>query len=596
MTKKVSNERSVENSPPPLSEQKKNRRTFIKLTLITLVVMLICAGCVTNTPVKTTETDIPLEMYEALDELGSDLITLEHSVLSDLESISKEIADADESEIKSILKEYYATHPCLTAVIFLDAVHNEYTSVPVFVDVDLFSYSKKITEQDFKDAGGVIVRNNVFTKHHGYQNLYYKPVYKADGTYHGYLVLVTDVYSLLYLHPLMLGTENTYSDCICFITDGEGSILYSSIAEATGETIPENGFYDGLAYIPGVKSGDGACKYTSDGFYIYDKDVQSEKTTAWHTIYSSHGQKYILYLIKETNPSELKTDNVFTLNTQQALNEIREAYVYASASGTNKLAERINSGYYETPLYLINMDGNIIASSDKKTVGLNYLNKRDMYGVSYIDSGILTAEQGGGYIYYLTPAERVVYPRAAQYTLGAVMSLYGTENYFIYCKFPGLTDAVLNDINLRPDISRVSRAVLEEVSVSSVEEVCKIINANGKNSAEQFVSDLKTEISDIAVLDVDGNLYASVVYPELVGKSATFITDVYGGSSTRKANLLAKTGSGYMETLYPNAEKEGFVDLYVASVEPIDDKYYVYVSSLAGTFEDVLTPVLNQTK
>ncbi|MDO5844896.1 MAG: hypothetical protein Q4Q53_07110 [Methanocorpusculum sp.] len=566
---------------------------IIIMAAAALAVLILCAGCISDTSVKTTETTITTEMYVALDELSADLITLEHQVLKDLEILSKEIPYKTDSEINQILCDYYTGHPCFTAVIYRNTVDNVYISAPVFIDVDLSEYAV-LTEQDFKNAGGLIVRDNVFTKYHGYQNLYYKPVYNSEGKYQGYLVFVVDVYSLIYLHPLMLGLDKTYSDYICFITNGDDKILYSSIEEAIGKVLTKEGFYDGLAYIPKVESGDGACKYTGNGFYLYNTGTKSEKITSWHTIYSSHGQRYTLYLIDEPNKPELKTEDMFTLNTQQAVNDIRGAYVYAATNSVDKLTERIKNGYYETPIDIIDMKGNIIASSEERKIGLNYLNNRGIYGVSYMESAIISTEQGGGYIYYLTPIERVVYPRASEYTLGIVMPI--DNDYFLYCKIPGSADAVIIDKNLRPDLTRVTREVLEEITENGVEAVAEKINSNRGSTAEIFVPDITTKIADIAILDVLGNVYASVTFPELVGDSATFMTDVYGGSVTRKIDMLAKTGGGYMAQLYENEEKEGYVDLRVVHVEPIDTKYYVYTAAVIGTFEDVLTEAIKNTK
>lgn len=562
---------------------------YLTTAVIALAAIIFCAGCLTDTEVETTNTEMPHNMYNALDELGADLSALEHLVVSDLTYLSTSMESMDDGEIESLIEKYYAKQPCITAVIYYDAVHGEYISVPVFVDIDLSSYSSSITEQDFKDAGGMIVRNNVFTKYHGYQNLYYKPVYH-NGVYHGYIIFVTDIYSMLYLHPSMIGKEKSYDGYICFITDKDNKILYSSIEEVIGEVVPSKGFYDGLAFIPKVESGDGACKYTSMGFYLYDSYNKSEKITGWHQIYSSHGNKYTLYLICEENLPELKTENIFTLKTEQAIKDIRSAYVCASTYGLERLMKTIADGEYESYIYVIDMKGNVISSSDARAKGMNFLNTRGMYGVSYVEAAIQTAEQGSGYIYYLTPVERVVSPRASEYTLGIVMSV--TDQYFIYTKFPGSTDAVMSDKNIRPDITRLSHAILEDVSENGVQEVCDVINANIENAPDMFVHDIKSEIVDIGIFDVKGNVYASTAFNELVGQSATFFTDVYGGSATRRMDILAKTGGGYMSQLYSNSEKEGYVDLWYAVVEPIDSNYYIYVASVVGTFEDVLTPYI----
>lgn len=100
---------------------------------------------------------------------------------------------------------------------------------------------------------------------------------------------------------------------------------------------------------------------------------------------------------------------------------------------------------------------------------------------------------------------------------------------------------------------------------------------------------------EIAIIDFNGNVTASVRNPHLVGKSSTHKVDTYGDSATRRAMMLAKTGGGFMALLVTNTEKEGYVDLRLAMVEPLTDEYYVYTVGYIGTFEDVLTLYLNKT-
>ncbi|MDO5846400.1 MAG: hypothetical protein Q4Q04_05710 [Methanocorpusculum sp.] len=566
--------------------QNKTRSLFAALVIAAFA---ITAGCITPA-VPATPTDIPADMYHALNELTDDLSMLQTDVLASMTELADNLSTtAGAEEIRQQLLSYYVGHPCFTAVIFRDSLHGSYISVPVFLDIDLSAYSVNITEQDFRDAGGFIIRNNVFTNYHGYQNLYYEPVYAEDHVYHGYLVFVTDVYSLLYLHPDLIGKDRAYDDYICFIAGKDGSIVYSSIAEAVGEKISAKGYDDALVYVPAVENGDGACHYTSIGFYIYDTTNQTEKITAWHKLYSVHGTEYTLYLIKELNQPEMKTENVFLLTPLQALNDTRGAYVYASQYGKEKIIERVTSGYYQTPLYVMDMQGNVLAASNQKKIGRSYLSVRSLYGVSYVEAAILAAEQGSGYIYYLTPGERTVKPRAAQYTLGMVMPV---DDYYIYAKTPGAEDMVISDETILPAITQVSHAIVKTTGESGLSYAEGVISSRGKEAGAVFLPGLKTDLADIAILDMEGNVYASVMYPELVGKSATFMTDVYGGSLTRRTDLLAKTGGGYLTQLTANPDNEGYVDLLVATVDPVNDEFYVYVSAHAGTFKDVLTPVM----
>lgn len=568
---------------------------IILLALLSLAALLAAAGCITTQQPQhpSTPADIPIDMQYALDDISADLSHLEYVVIENLTILANELQTAENtSDIQDILSACYAEHPCLTAIIYRDTIHDEYISVPVYLSLDLSKYSVNITEQDFQNAGGVIVRNNIFSAYHGYLNIYYKPVYDQDNTYCGYVVFVIDVYSMIYLHPELISAERTYDGYICTFTDNDDKILYSSIQEITGNIVTESGYFDGLVWLPRVGTGDSACTYTAaSGFYLYEGVQPTEMITAWHTLYSTHGQKYTLYLTRPVNQTEMKTEIVYSSNPLQALNDTNGAYLYAQQNGKSAIMLRIIDGYYQTPMMLIDMNGNILASANSLYQGKNLLNVRGMYGISYIESAVMAAEQGSGYIYYLTAAERTAKPRSAEYTLGIVMPV---GNYFIFSKIAGDSDAVLLDANLRPDMTRVSHNILKIADTEGIETAAALVNANGKAAPGVFAENLKTDIADIAILDVDGNVYASIQHPELVGKSATFMTDVYGGSLTRRAIMLAKTGSGYMSQLTANPEKEGYVDLWNVIVEPVDENYYIYTSVLVETFKDVLTPCLDK--
>ncbi|MDO5845174.1 MAG: hypothetical protein Q4Q53_08540 [Methanocorpusculum sp.] len=565
------------------------------ILILALTSLLICAGCITDEPaVKTTAVEIPEDMNQAFEDLSNDIASIGHNTLSEMTDIAKDVGVMNtHDDITHYLSDYYSQNPGLTAIVFSDALHGGYISVPVMLDIDLSDYSKQLTEQDFKDSNGLIIRTNVFTKYHGYINIYYKPVYTKDGEYHGYLAFVTDFYSMLYLAD-NLGTKRSYGNYVCFVTDSGNNILYSSINEASANVIPkESGYFDRTVYIPDVKSEKGACQYTSRELYIYNPSVKTEKITAWRQYYYGNGKYHTIYLVKELNQPELNYENASALNAEDMIYDVRDAFNYASVYGKEKCIKHINSGYYDSLMFVVDMKGNVIAASKGRT-GENYMNNRGVYGYSYMQAAVNTAEQGGGYIYYTVPVERTVFPRAAIYTIGVIMPI--DNSCFIYGVITGAADAIEIDYNMRPDITTLSRALVKDASVMGIDYVISTITDNGKNAAEIFAPNLTTDISDIAVLDMDGKLYASVVYPELAGDSVTGLGGLYGGSFTRLSLMLAKAGSGFMTYMLPNEDKEGYVDLYLAMVQPINDEYYTFASVLVNSFEDLLTPVLDNVK
>lgn len=563
------------------------------LVVLILAVLLCTAGCISSSEVvKTEPVEIPTDMHTAMHELAADLSALEKYVLEDLNELAGDMTTVSTTDdIKQQLSRYYAEHPGLNSIIFYDALHEGYISVPVITEGNLSSYSLNLTEQDFADAGGLVVRNNVFLPTTGYVNLYYQAVYTTDGTYHGYIIFVTDVYSLLYLHPSIIGDARTYNKYVCFITDEENQIIYSSLGEAIGETMTSQGFYNGAVYVPPAASEEGACKYTSRGLYLYDRENQTEKVTAWYRIHSTHGRDYLLYLTGEVDPQELRTEGIVEPEILQTLNDTRGAFVYGTRNGKEELASRISSGYYECPMYLFDMNGTVIASDNPWTIGLNYLSTRDAYGYSYIEAAIDMAGQGSGYVYYMLPVEPTMQPQAAILRMAFVMSL--DDSCFIYSPFTAAEDAVLVDYSLRKDTTVLSHALIREISASGLDTVVDKLNVNRYEAMDMFAPNLTATFTDVAILDVNGSVSASVKHPYLVGQSGTAKVDVFGGSATRLGIILAKTGGGYMTVMKQSDDDSAYADYRLTMIEPIDETYYCYTSTYVGTFENLLTPVMD---
>ncbi|MDO5845598.1 MAG: cache domain-containing protein [Methanocorpusculum sp.] len=566
------------------------------LSLLALTALLISAGCIDEKSilpaVETTPVTPSADLQAGLTELADDLVLLERTVLLDLTALANQMKTAeDDSKREQLARDYYAQDPWLVSIGYHNLINDTYWVVPVAPAINLSSYAVSPTEEDFQKNDGFIIRNSQFYQDHGYVNFYYRPVYDADDTYCGCLVFVIDTHAILNYHPFLFGQKKSYDDYVCFITDASDRIIYSSIQEAIGMKIPKGeGYYDGMIYLPDVQTDAGACRYTSSSFYDYGEVNRTEKVTAWQSVYSSKSGATIMYLIEEPGHKRPETVNAYHVDPEFALTEARDAYMFARMEGKLDLSFRINDGYYTSPMCIMDMKGTVISSADPAVRGKNYLNNLGAYGYSYVLAAILTAEQGGGFIYYTLPNERTVDTKTAQYCIGIITPLDGT--CFIFTRFTASPDVVLKDYDVRTDVKKVSRAILQEISRSGIDAVADTINAHAKRGADFFVSNLSTDIAEVSIVDMYGNIYASLLHPEMVGESSTGQTDVYGGSTARRAIMLAKTGSGFTVDLTPNPEREGYVDLWLLSIEPIDDMYYICAGAVIGTFEDVLKPYM----
>ncbi|MDO5845532.1 MAG: hypothetical protein Q4Q04_01270 [Methanocorpusculum sp.] len=558
--------------------------------ILVLTLIIASAGCITTgQTINPLPAELPASLNSALDEFVHDLGVIERELRTETENLSDAIRTAEDAEVrKQLVKQYYAENPSILSVVFHDAATDAWLSVPVMLNIDIQVYSLNLTEQDFIDAGGFIVKNNVFTRYHGYVNLYCNPVYLGDGTYRGYLVFVTNYYTLLY-HSPAAGLNRSYGQYAGFITDAENQIIYSSIEEAIGKSV-SSGYYDGMVYISKETASEGAYTYTSRSFAVSCPD-KTEKVTAWRRMAIDSGKMYTLYLTEELNAPAVQMNNLTVPDAKTAVDTAREAFVYAETAGLAACINRINSGYYDVPVSMVNMNGTVIASSEPYRAGNNYLNNRGTYGYSYMGTALHLANQGGGFVYYTMPVEPVIFPQAALFMFGNVVPV--DDDCFIYVPFAGSGDAVSIDYAVRADMTAFVHTLLWDISTEGREAVNAYLNENRYAAIKAIAPNLTTTFDDAAILNMKGEVYASVKHPDLVGESSTFKVDKYGGSATRLAILLAKTGGGFMAVLKQSPGNPGYVDLCLTAVEPIDDEYYMYVSAYLATFRDVLSPYLD---
>lgn len=585
-------------SSSPIKSRKLPQLKLIFLSTIIFTV-IFSAGCLIDEKepdiVNSTQVNIPEELNDGIQQVNKDLAQIELSTVSDIHALSENIKKAESfSDRSKIILEYYSNNAWIDSIVYYDAASNLYSSCPVILNsADVIGSIPYPTEKELRSAeNGIISDDCVFIPEHGYMNMNCIGVFDDDGRYIGYFMVFTDLYVQLNLHPLVMDKEKSYSDFIVFIVDDDGKIIYSSRQEAIGETITKDKpFWNSEVFIKKVTSDSGAYKYTSNAFYLNCEGVETEKITAWHII-NRGKSSYTIYAVEELNRPELKEKDAFELNIENTTRDVKNLYSYDDWNGIQKAIERVNSGYYSTDICIMDMNGEIVASSEPMIIGLSLLNNRGAYGYAYVASMIDTVKQGGGYVYYTLPIDGTVDSPAARYTISYVLPL--DTDYFVMGSFAGDSDLVLDNNILRSDVTTVSRELVRKSYYDGIESVIDKINNNTDSGSSIFVDGVKTEIKDISIVGFNGEVYASVYYHDDVGESATGYTDVYGGSITRKAIILAKNGGGIMTNLLPNKDKEGYVDLWLISIDPIDNQYYSYVGTVLKTFKDELSPYLTE--
>lgn len=585
------------NKIPGVSE--KSRKSIALLILLTAIisVVIFSAGCVEE-KVKipeTTQVEIPDDLHAGIHDIYNDLNYLELSITEDIHVLGENILDSENREdAQTVLIDYYAENPWIACVIFYDAISDTFTSVPVQISDKVMESVPLPTEKQLKDAKDNAFKiNSAFIEEHGYLDIYCKSLYDKNGTYLGYFMILFDLYLQMHLHPVVMMDNILYGDYVCFITDSKGHIIFSSREEAIGQSISEGKpFYNGRSLIKTPKGESGAYSYVSDASYNYDIGISTEKIAAWHT-FNKGDYSYTVYLMEEVNRPELETENVYSPNPKQMIDDVNDLYVYARTNGVGKASEKVESGEYETVLHIIDMDGNIISSTFESAIGLNYMNKRSAFGYSYISSAINAAELGGGYIYYTVPLDGSVDTQAYEYVIGYIIPI--NNECFILGRTAGSSDAILKNPIARSDLTIVTRDILKDVNEKGIDYVIDTVNGDYEAVYGSEVLGVDTEVPFISVADYMGKVYASTDYKnyqDYVGSTSTGLIDIYGGSSARRAIILAENGGGFMPYLIRNTDNEGFVDLWLLSVEPVNDDYFIVAGIFIKSFEDVLTPYI----
>lgn len=567
-------------------------RILLVLVLMTFAVIL-SSGCLNlgSTDIPETEpADLPADLNTAILDFSQDVSDLDRVISIDLYNLAEEFSDAEtDTDRENIALNYYAKNPWMSNLVYYNAVSDEFIGVPVTIAEENRNFLPTPTEQMFQSSGGTIHYSAVFNPDKGYQELDTAAVHDGNGTYIGYFIILYDFYAILNQHPMMIHKEKSYADYILFVVDeSDGKVVYASKPEATGVIISEKSpYYDDQALILPETDKSGAYKYTSRAFYTYNSGLTTEKITAWKNI-PAYKRTYKVYLIQELNKLPLTTENVFAPATAETIDNVIDLFVFSSNFGKEAAIARVNAQHYSTPIYILDMEGKVLASPYKGQTGLNFLNNRGAYGYAYTKGMVNTVLHGGGFVYYAYPIEGTVTSNAAQFSNSYVLPL--DDDCFVLGYFSADTDVLIVDQQKREDVVSVSREIIRRAIEEGVDSVAYEINTASRSDAGYFVPSIKSEINEISIMDFNGFVYASIKNPATVGEVVMDYVDVYGGSTTRKEIMLAKSYGGFMVDLTANKTRDGYVDLWLLSVEPIGEEKFVHTSVLIGTYEDLLTP------
>lgn len=568
-----------------------NRRFMIVCSVILLLaVAIVSAGCINNSAsdIDSEPCEIPSDMATITLDFITDLKNIATSISIDLYDLADKIGNAESAdEAREIELEYYGNNAWIEKLIYYDLKSGERIRVPELAeDMYITDYLSIPTQKELEAAGGILHVDCVYIPGDGYVNANYVAVYGDDGIYKGFIILLYDSYVMFNLHPMMTWDDNEYGSYSCFIVDKSSNIIYSTSQEYIGESLKEDSkLYTGQSLIIENDDKYGAYQYTSHAFYNYlSGTTDTVKITSWEE-FTYYKSTYTLYLTKEVNKIEMRYDDVYTVDPGTLRDNVIKAYVYASSNSKERTFDLINSGAFSGSVVAMNYEGEVLAVSNPSMIGLNYINNRGTYGTSYTEAIIYTAQQGGGYVYYTYPVEPSITPRGSQFSIGYVLPV--DDEWFVFGRFSADPDVLPTDFTAREDVTKVARSAVEDAFEHDIYYVIDTAN-NLKPEWSSSFAGFSNDIDNVGVMDINGYIYASTYYPEFVGTVQTGYTDVYGGSTVRKMIMLAKSGGGLICDLTENPDREGYVDLWLYSVEPVDNYYIVHAGTIIGTYKDYL--------
>ena len=577
-----------------------NTRQFQRIcfvSLVFLVILLASSGCsgLLEKSVDVTVIEIPDDLSSASLDFSTDYRNIGTRILTDAYILADKFGDAQsKKEIEDIARDYYADNMWAEKVIYYDAVTGEFIDLPYSGNKVTLDYIPLVTEADLDAVDGILHLDCVYVAESGYLDLIYTAVYDNAGVYKGYLILAYDMGVVLTEHPVVEKKAHSYDNLICYIVNADNKIIYSSKPEYIGETIPaDKPYVTTQSVLSPQETALGAYTYKSRAFDYYDRSVMTDKITSWQK-FVSFKNPYVAYLTKEVDSPELNYGEILTPEIEPMERNVYDLYVYAKKNGKQAAADRVNSDYYSTAMYVVDMDGTIrgCSSTEKNWVGLNFLNFRDTYGVSFMEQMIFAAQQGSGYVYYLYPVDGTLAPRASLPYVGHVI-LAGDDWFVMGTSFAETKISPIN-YQIREDVTMVARAAAKMAYEYGTSTLTGYIKSNVGKDGSMFVPGVTTSVPNVGVYDYDGYLYASLNPRERWDMYHTAYTDIYGGSTVRRSIMLAKSGGGTMTNLVAHPGSDGVIDWWIYVIEPINNNYFVYAETSIGEYTDYLTPFLKR--
>ena len=235
-------------------------------------------------------------------------------------------------------------------------------------------------------------------------------------------------------------------------------------------------------------------------------------------------------------------------------------------------------------IYAYDSDGTLLADPTRPgEVGRNRMNATDFRGLHMIAIGNYTASHGGGYISYLTPADRRSSPG------GLINGSFIPKIDYVFQVDPtwwigsgipvtelGGADPVPVPIREMTDLEQRGAAYGRKYGKDAAFE--EISNRSG-----MFVDPAGHYLTGY---DYNGTVLSHPYLPEAVGKSLITRKDRFGMEIVRSASDTARSGGGYVVFVWPNPGAGNRDELKIGYMLPVDDTWWIgsgaYLSEITG--------------
>lgn len=540
-------------------------RTLLSLAAVVLV--LSCAGCITQTE-RPTGADATLSRI--VDAIESEQLALREANLANAARIPG--TGLDSNETRRMLGETLLEHPWTVSSLVIDKDGIVRTVVPENYRAILGSNWSSTYPVDEVNRLQAPFTSNVLLLGEGFDGVIQSAPVFSDGKYQGYVDITYRPEVLIgrAVKPVIAGSEYDV-----WVAQADGRVLY----DINGEEIGRNLLSDPIYQDPGGKEFFSRVVSESSGAGVYrywdsDWDRQVTKDAVWATA-GIDGAKWRVVLTRTESSRAVSTvapsTGVGTVSVSDiaALDEfVASAAAYGRGHGREEALSVFNDqkGEFTTAnryVFAYEMNGTVLALPFQPGIlGEDRRGVVDANGVAVVDSLILAASFGGGHVYYVYPDPSANY--AERLKISSVLPV--DDGWFVGS---GLYLSHLDD-----SFSESRRDAL----VQRVKKARDYAQSAGREQAVAAFNDRSGEWARggdyIFAYDMNGTTLALPFQPELVGTNRLDYRDKYGVAGIRWEAGVAKQGGGSVYLVYYNPDTGG-ESLKLCYVAPVDETWFV---------------------